>query len=228
MLLALDTATPAGSVAIYETNRILSLRTFDAPREHSRKLFGEIDAALADAGRERTQIQRIAVTTGPGSFTGLRIGLSAAKGLCMGLGARLIPISTLEALAARVPFCRMPVCTLIDARRGEVYGAVYDTAAGEPREIHPPCVDEPERLLARWGLQDVLFTGDGVDKWSGLLAKMPGTSLAPPSVRRPCADAVAWLASRRVPALDADPARVEPVYVRTPSFIPAASAQSPP
>jgi len=225
MLLALETATPAGSVAIHESGRILSLRTFDAAREHSRRLFGEIDAALTDAGRERAQILGVAVTIGPGSFTGLRIGLSAAKGLCMGLGVRLIPLSTLEALAARLPFCRMPVCTLLDARRGEVYGAVYDTSGGAPRELHPPCVDEPEQLLARWGLQDVLFTGDGVDKWSELLANVPGANLAPPSVRRPCADAVAWLASLREPAADADPARVEPVYVRTPSFVPAATAQ---
>ncbi|MDA0336485.1 MAG: tRNA (adenosine(37)-N6)-threonylcarbamoyltransferase complex dimerization subunit type 1 TsaB [bacterium] len=224
MLLAIDTSTPAGSVAIQESGRTLSLRTFDAVREHSRRLFGEIDAVLADAGRQRAQIRSVAVTTGPGSFTGLRIGLSAAKGLCMGLGARLIPLSTLEALAARVPFCRMPVCTLLDARRGEVYGAVYDTSGGEPRQIHPPCVDAPHQLLAHWGLQDVLFTGDGVDRWSDLLSGVSGARLAPPSVRRPCAAAAAWLASLRSPATDADPALVEPVYVRTPAFAPAVSA----
>ena len=226
MLLALDTATPAGSVAIEESGRILSLRTFDAARAHSRRLFVEIDAALADAGRERSQIDGVAVTTGPGSFTGLRIGLSAAKGLYIGLGVRLIPVSTLESLAARLPFCRMPVCTLLDARRGEVYGAAYDTTAGAPREVHPPCVDELERLLARWGFEDVLFTGDGVDRWSDLLSTVPGANLAPPSVRRPCADAVAWLASRQPGSTGQDPNLVQPVYLRTPTFVPAGQKPS--
>lgn len=227
MLLALDTATPAGSVAVEESGRILSLRTFDAARGHSRRLFGEIDAALADAGRERSQIDGVAVTTGPGSFTGLRIGLSAAKGLCMGLGVGLIPVSTLESLAARLPFCRMPVCTLLDARRGEVYGAAYDTSAGAPCELQPPCVGELECLLARWGFGDVLFTGDGVDRWSDLLSAVPGADLAPPSVRRPCADAVAWLASRQPASARQNPDRVEPVYLRTPTFVPAGTVQNP-
>jgi len=199
------------------------VRTFDAAREHSRRLFGEIDGALADADRERSQIRAVAVTTGPGSFTGLRIGLSAAKGLCMGLGARLIPLSTLEVLAARLPFCQTPVCALLDARREEVYGAVYDTSNGVPRELHPPCAGEPEQLLARWGLQDVLFTGDGAQRWSEVLSNVPGANFAPPSVCRPCAAAAAWLASRCAPAEDADPAHVEPVYIRTPSFAPAAA-----
>ncbi|HJP29743.1 MAG TPA: tRNA (adenosine(37)-N6)-threonylcarbamoyltransferase complex dimerization subunit type 1 TsaB [Candidatus Latescibacteria bacterium] len=221
MLLALDTATPAGSVAVAESGQILALRTFDAPREHSRRLFGEIDEALADAGRERSQVTAVAVTNGPGSFTGLRIGLSAAKGLCMALGVELIPVSTLASLAARIPFCRLPVCALLDARRGEVYGAVYDTSSGVPREVQAPCVDEPGSLLARWGLKDVLFTGDGVDRWAQLLSGKPGANLAPMAARRPCADAVAWLATQRTSRTVVDPARVEPVYLRTPTFAPA-------
>ena len=103
MLLALDTATPAGSVAVEESGRILSLRTFDAARGHSRRLFVEIDAALADAGRERSQIDGVAVTIGPGSFTGLRIGMSTAKGLCYGLEKPLCMVSSLAALAVRRP-----------------------------------------------------------------------------------------------------------------------------
>jgi tRNA threonylcarbamoyladenosine biosynthesis protein TsaB len=221
MILALDTATPAGSVALFDAGHVLSLRTFDAPRQHSRRLFGEIDAVLEDAGCGRSQIDCIAVTTGPGSFTGLRIGLSAAKGLCMGLGIELVAVSTLESLAARLPFCRLQVCVLLDARRGEVYAAVYDTSDGCPREVHPPSVDEPDRLLAHWGLEGVLFTGDGVDRWADLLATIPGAKLAPPPVRRPCADAVAWVASQRPASTDIDPGSLEPVYLRTPSFAPA-------
>lgn len=220
MLLALDTATPAGSVAIGTGDRIVAVRTFDAPREHSTRLFPQIDGALADAGCERSQLEAVAVTTGPGSFTGLRIGLSAAKGLCMGLGIPLIPIGTLEALAARLPYCRLPVCTLLDARRGEVYAALYDTSSGLPQPLQAPCAVAPDQLLAQWGLKDVLFTGDGADKWAELLTTVPGGEMAPGAVRRPCADAVAWLAGRRLTsAVDAEV--VEPVYLRTPDFVPA-------
>ena len=219
IVLAIDTATPAGSVAVEEGGNILSLRAFDAPREHSRRLFVEIDAALADAGRERSQIRLIAATTGPGSFTGLRIGLSAAKGLCMGLQVPLVQISTLESLAARLPFCRLPVCTLLDARRGEVYAAMYETADGPPKQIHAPCADELGRLLALWGADDVLFTGDCVDMLGELLSSAQTPIFAPPSVRRPSADAVAWLASLKTASACVDVAQAEPVYLRTPSFV---------
>lgn len=220
MILAIDTATPAGSVACADQGRILSLRTFDAPREHSRRLFVEIDAVLADAEVERQAIRSVAVTTGPGSFTGVRIGLSAAQGLGMGLGVPLHPVSTLECLAGRLPYCRRPVAAWLDARRGEVYAAAYDTSDGVPRVIREPEVAEPEALLARWGLHDILFTGDGADRWRDLVLQQSGAELAPAPVRRPCADTVAWLAGLpdRAPI---DAALVQPDYLRTPEFVPA-------
>lgn len=231
MLLAIDTATPAGSVAIASDDQILAVRTFDAPREHSARLFQEIDAVMSDAGCTPAQTRAVAVTTGPGSFTGLRIGLSAAKGLCMGLDIPLIPVSTLEALAARVPYCRLPICTLLDARRGEVYAALYDTSAGLPRQLQAPCALAPEQLLALWPLEGVLFTGDGTTRWADLLTSVQGARLAPGSVRRPCADAVAWLASQsmsngQLSTGMIDAALVEPYYLRTPDFVPAASHAS--
>lgn len=219
MLIALDTATSAGGVAVADEGRILALRTFDAGREHSRRMFPEIEGALADAGRRREEIAAVAVTIGPGSFTGLRIALSAAKGLCFALGVPLVTVSTLEALAARLPWCALPVCAVLDARRGEVYAAAYDTSDGRPRALGAEEVLVPERLLARWGDRDVLFTGNGVDRWRELLASLPGGRLAPPPLTRPCAATVAWLGQLQLTAgVTADPACAEPVYLRTPSF----------
>jgi tRNA threonylcarbamoyladenosine biosynthesis protein TsaB len=219
VLLAIDTATPVGSVALEGEGRIVALRTFDAPREQSKRLFGQIDGVLADAGAGRGDLEAIAVTVGPGSFTGLRIGLSAAKGLCFGLELPLIPLSTLDVLAARLMWCVRPVGVWLDARRGEVYGAAYDTSQGRVHRVTEPTAAPPEALLAQWGLTDVLFTGDGAERWAELIDAQPGALLAPAPARRPCADVAAWLARSAGEPVDA--ALVEPDYLRTPHFEPA-------
>lgn len=219
MLLALDTATPVGGVAVSDGGRALAVRTFDAVREHSRRLFLEIEGALRDAGRSREEITAVAVTIGPGSFTGLRIGLSAAKGLCLALDVPLVTVSTLEVLAARLPWADRPVCAVLDARRGEVYTASYDTADGFPRALGAEAAMDPDGLLAQWGDRDVLFTGDGVPRLGAGPIRRSGVRCAPPHLSRPCAAAVAWLAQRQLDAgSTVDAARVEPVYLRTPSF----------
>ena len=213
LLLAIDTATSAGSVAVSAGDSILALRTFQAPREHSRRLFPEIDRALGDAGGQRGQIGAVAVTIGPGSFTGLRIGLSAAKGLCMALEAPLVGLSTLEVLAARVPWCRLPVCVALAARREEVYTAAFDTSRGRPRPLSPERVADRAELMAEWNGRDVLFTGDGLD--------LPREAArAPAAVRSPCAAAAAWLAGPKLARGEClDPGRAEPVYLGRTAFV---------
>lgn len=217
LLLAIDTATSAGSVAVSAGDSILALRTFQAPREHSRRLFPEIDRALGDAGGQRGQIGAVAVTIGPGSFTGLRIGLSAAKGLCMALEAPLVGLSTLEVLAARVPWCRLPVCVALAARREEVYTAAFDTSRGRPRPLSPERVADRAELMAEWNGRDVLFTGDGLD-----LPRdgSPEVIRAPAAVRSPCAAAAAWLAGPKLERGEClDPGRAEPVYLGRTAFV---------
>ncbi len=217
LLLAIDTATPAGSVALSAGGSILALRNFEAPREHSQRLFPEIDQALGDAGGEREQIGAVAVTIGPGSYTGLRIGLSAAKGLCMSLDAPLVGLSTLEVLAARVPWCRLPVCTVLESRGEEVYTAAFDTSQGQPRLRMPERVARRVELVAEWRDRDVLFTGDGLDR----LQDLPdGARRAPASVRRPCAATAAWLAGPKLARGETlDPGLAEPVYLGRPAFV---------
>jgi tRNA threonylcarbamoyladenosine biosynthesis protein TsaB len=150
LLLAFDTATPVGSVCLLEDERLLAARYFDAGQHHSQHLFVELDGVFEVAGCEPTAVEAVAVTIGPGSFTGLRIGLSAAKGFCLARGAVLVPVPTLEALAARLPFSRMPVLALLDARRGEVYAGLYDTSGGPPQLLEGPRADEPQAIFADW------------------------------------------------------------------------------
>lgn len=217
----MDTATPAGSVALLECNRVLTSRYFDVGGvQHSQHLAVEIAEILDAADRRADQLDAVAVTGGPGSFTGLRIGLSMAKGLCLATGAALVTVSTLEALAARLPYCRHPVCPMLDARRGEVYAALYDTSSGmRPRELESPRAEAAPVVLEEWARRVTVFLGDGAAAHAELLAGHPFAQLAPAHCFKPEASAVAWLGQCKLAAGDtADLATSEPEYVRNPSY----------
>ncbi|MFH1569157.1 MAG: tRNA (adenosine(37)-N6)-threonylcarbamoyltransferase complex dimerization subunit type 1 TsaB [Gemmatimonadota bacterium] len=226
LLLALDTATPAGSVALLEGERVLAARHFDAGAHHSARLFVVVESALAAAGRRADEVEGVAVTIGPGSFTGLRIGLSAAKGFCLARSAPLAAVPTLEVLAARLPFCPHPVCALLDARRGEVYGALYDTSAGMPQLLEGPLAAAMDEVVARWLGGPAVCTGDGAAAHAELLAGLAGARLAPAHCRRPDAATVGALGLERLRRGEAaDLAAVEPDYLRTPAFKLASAAR---
>ncbi|MCC7262061.1 MAG: tRNA (adenosine(37)-N6)-threonylcarbamoyltransferase complex dimerization subunit type 1 TsaB [Candidatus Latescibacteria bacterium] len=217
MVLAFDTATPAGSVALVDGERTLVSRYFDVGLQHGQRLFLEVEDALKVAACTFDQLSAIAVTIGPGSFTGLRLGLSAAKGFCLARDLPLVTISTLEVLAARLPFALCPVCPMLDARKGEVYTALYDTSAGRPRLLEGPRALVPQALLAERAGIPTLFTGDGVLAYQDLVAACAQARQAPFPCSRPEAGALAWLALARLEAGEvADLASVEPEYLRGP------------
>lgn len=217
MILALDTATPAGSVALVDEERTLVSRYFDVGLQHSRRLFVEVEDALKVAGCTFDQLSAIAVSIGPGSFTGLRLGLSAAKGFCLAQELPLVTVSTLEVLAARLPFARHPVCPMLDARKGEVYTALYDTGAGRPRLLEAPRALAPQVLLAERAGIPTLFTGDGALAYRELVGACSQALQVPFPCSRPEAAVLGWLALARLEAGEvADLASVEPEYLRGP------------
>ncbi|MFC1526960.1 tRNA (adenosine(37)-N6)-threonylcarbamoyltransferase complex dimerization subunit type 1 TsaB [Candidatus Latescibacterota bacterium] len=226
LLLALDTATPAGSAALLSDDHLLASRYFDTGLHHSERLFVEIDGMLRAAGCEAAEIEVVAVTIGPGSFTGLRIGLSAAKGFCLARDDReLVTVPTLEVLAGRLPYCQRPVCAMLDARRSEVYAGLYDTTCGLPRAVAGPVAAAPEQIVAEWHLDEAVFTGDGATRYADLVAGCPGAVVAPPSCNRPDAATTGWLGLERYRAgAAADVAAVEPEYLRNPAYRRAASS----
>ena len=151
MILAFDTATSATVVGVADDDGTLrAQRRHDpAPGErpgHAQQLLGLAAAALEEAGAAWSQVTRIGAGVGPGTFTGLRIGIATARALAQGLGAEVAPVSTLgaRALAARDPAAG-PVLAVIDARRGEAFVAAYD-AAGAP--VLAPAALRPEALAA--------------------------------------------------------------------------------
>lgn len=224
-ILALDTATPVGSVALCAAEGVVVSRYFDVGLQHSRRLFGEVEAALEAADMEVGEIRAVAVAIGPGSFTGLRIGLSAAKGLCLAADKDLVTVSTLEALAARLPFARLPVCPVLDARRREVYAALYDTATGVPVELAPPRAVAPAQLAQQRASAATIYTGDGAWAYRELLAGAAAAQFAPLPCARPDAGTIGWLALAKLEkGQTADLASAEPEYLRSPSARPLARA----
>jgi tRNA threonylcarbamoyladenosine biosynthesis protein TsaB len=129
MLLALETSAARGSLALFEGERLLGEIELDTAERHAASLLVALDRLLAQCGHARAEIARIALSIGPGSFTGLRIGLATALGLTFGSERTLVPVPTLAALAFQAGGDGW-VAPLVDARRGEVYAGLYD-AGGE-------------------------------------------------------------------------------------------------
>lgn len=126
-ILAIETSTMLGGVAIVDEKKGLIAETrLNVKSTHSERLMTVIDQTLVQSGLVPDDIDAFAVATGPGSFTGLRIGLSTVKGLSFATGKPMVGVPTLEGFAWNFPFCSFPVCLLLDARRSEVYAAVFE------------------------------------------------------------------------------------------------------
>ncbi len=152
-LLAIETATPAQGVALAEDDRLLAELSYEAKGHRGGLLLPAVDQVLKKAGVAARDLDAVAVSVGPGSFTGLRVGLATAKGLALGTGARLVGVSTLEALAEGYAPRDGTVCALLDAYRGEVYMALFRRVGtgGEGsalERLSPDVVLAPEAVKA--------------------------------------------------------------------------------
>lgn len=213
-VLALDTTTRAGSVALVDDDRIVEERAGDASRSHGERLPGE----LAALGAPWPAIDVFAVASGPGSFTGLRIGIATMQGLAVVTGRRVVGVSTLEALAQLAGAglaAGALVGSWVDAQRGEVFSALYrivDAPLFTPErlvEIESPAAASPDATRAAWvgrNLTEVFFTGDGAARY------LDGVE-SPPLLAGAIGRMAAVRASR---GLDVSPAGVQPLYVRRP------------
>lgn len=215
-LLTIQTATPAGSVALTEGNRLLGELFLDVRRPHGEWLLRAVDQLLHDAGMKVEELDGFGVTIGPGSFTGLRVGLATVKGLALATGKPLAGVSTLQTLAMQVPHAKLKVCALLDARKKEVYAGLFDWQEGLPRLNGPERVLPPERLLDEL-TGPVLFVGDGATVYRTLIARQLGSRahFLPAVYDPPRAAHAAILAAEVFAAGEARPAsEVNPVYIR--------------
>ncbi len=210
--LALEAATELCSVAL-DTGTELMVRREWAPRRHGALLLPWARSLLADAGLRWSDLDGVAVGTGPGSFTGVRLALSLAQGLALARDLPVYPVSTLAALAhaGRPAGYAGPVLACLDARMGEVYAGLYEWQVGRPRLRGAEAVLAPEQVKPP-GQEPVFGAGSGFAVDSGSLPTILGARLSGYDSRAmPDARAVAELASF-VPPVDAT--RLEPVYLR--------------
>jgi tRNA threonylcarbamoyladenosine biosynthesis protein TsaB len=146
-LLAVDTTTPNGSGAVFEDARLLSKFEDASPSSHSARLLASVEGMLKPLGIGIRDIDAFAVTTGPGSFTGIRIGLSTIKALAFASGRPVAPVSSLRALAWKFRGDAGLAAAMLDAKKGEIYAAVYRVGPEGLAEIVPQGAYDPERFL---------------------------------------------------------------------------------
>lgn len=189
LFLALETATEVMSAAVFRGTKLLGVQDYYLPQLHNRLVTECLRQLLLNIDLNIKEVQAVAVSAGPGSYTGLRVGASAAKGICMGLSIPLIAVSTLQGLAFSVNEWALQTDSLIipmlDARRMEVYTAVYDASGNELVAPHPRILDEePIQLLAE--NRTAILVGDGVAKTIPVYASDKNLILMPnvlPSAR---------------------------------------------
>lgn len=163
-ILAVDTATKTCALSIVDNDQLVAEINIDQGKTHARILMKAIDDMLSAARLRTTDMDAFAVTIGPGSFTGLRIGLATVKGLAFSGGKPVAGISTLDALAAPFRDNAEQICAMLDARRGEVYTAIYRSGASGMISIMPARAAFPEQVLEQFRKTTsgpVVFAGDG-------------------------------------------------------------------
>lgn len=219
IILALETATMCGSVALIAGDHCLAEFSLQTKETHSRRLLAGVSWLLQETGRDWSAIDAVAVSLGPGSFTGLRIGLATAKGLVMAAGLKLIGIGTLDGLAAQLSGTGGHlVCPVLDARKKEVYCGFYNCdSRGIPRlQGEEYLVVSPESLCAKIE-EPVVLLGDGAVLYHDLFKKRLADLLAevPAGIFFPRAATIGFLALEKWAIKDfLDPAGAEPIYIR--------------
>jgi tRNA threonylcarbamoyl adenosine modification protein YeaZ len=202
VLLALDTSTPLVSVALYAEDRVIDSATSERPMQHGEQLAPMIADALDRVGADRIDVTAVAVGVGPGPFTGLRVGVVTARTLALALDIPAYGVSSLDVLAARAvdEGVREPFAATLDARRKELFWALYDED-GSP--VDGPHVSRPAELPS-----DVLVVGAGPVLYAGVLSRVAGPT-------GPDAATLATVVAEE----RAELVEPEPIYLRRPDAV---------
>jgi tRNA threonylcarbamoyladenosine biosynthesis protein TsaB len=215
ILLAVDTATTSCSVALFKDEGLLAETVYTAGRTHARHLLSMIHGLLEKCRIGSADIGGIAVTRGPGTFTGLRIGLSTVKGLASAMRVPVVGVSSLAALAFPLHLLDYPVVAMIDARRGEIYHALYSGRGPATGAVTPVSVDVPEAAAAVLP-ENAILVGSGAVLYREVFAsRCPHIRFADSTQHVIRAASVGRLAQARFDALDVDSIEtLSPDYIR--------------
>jgi tRNA threonylcarbamoyladenosine biosynthesis protein TsaB len=222
-ILAIETATGMGGVALMEDETLLAEYRMDMTMAHAERLMVMVDRVLKDGGLTPDDLDALAVSIGPGSFTGLRVAVSTVKGWVTGKPIPVAAVPTLEAMAWTVPAGGYSICPMIDAKKREVYAALFSCHEdGTLKRAMEDQVISPEVLCERLrepSSPPTVFLGDGASKHREVLEKQLGRRAVfmPAPLSLPLPSMVAWLGLRRLRRGEAADARtLVPVYVRRP------------
>jgi tRNA threonylcarbamoyladenosine biosynthesis protein TsaB len=224
MILALNTSTLQFSLALVEMDgETLAECMFSANHKHFGGFVPAMHFLMDGSSVSPEELRGIAVALGPGSFTGLRVGLSTAKGLCHGLRIPLVGVSSTEALASQIPFCPLPICPVITSRRGELFTALFKT--DEQNVMKRLMEDRSVRFDALPSLfpEDVIFIGNDFGQQSPVLRRLFGSKavLAPPHHWFLRGASIGHLGAIRLRKGDLDdPKNLSPAYFRPPDIRP--------
>jgi len=217
-VLGIDTATHCGGIAILEDDRLLASLVLNIKKTHSERLLRDVDYLMKECGLEMRDMDGVAVCIGPGSFTGVRIGMACAKGLAFASGKQLAGVSSLPALAVRNAEPGVLICPVLDARRGEIFGAAYRLRekSGDLMETLPGRAEPLEQFLLQIK-ETALFCGDGSILFRDTIQNTLGERARFASALRnlPSAVEIALLGMKRLIAGEQDDlAKLSPVYLR--------------
>jgi len=223
-ILAIDSATPVAGVALIQDEQLIAEEFANIGLTHSETLMPMVDRVLKGASLKAHDVDAFAVTIGPGSFTGLRIGLAAAKGLALSVDKPLLGISTLEVLAHNLSYSPLLVGTVLDARKGEIYGACFDVSQAYPQRLGEEMACSPESfcrhadsLLQATGKTGVVLLGDGLITYRQQFADHWGAKLKAIPLHQQLPRAASLASLARIKALQGDYSDrllLRPTYIR--------------
>ena len=214
-LLFVDTSGATAGVALADDGRIVAESNLLLDRRLSARLLAVIEGCLAEAGMTVAGLDGIGVAYGPGSFTGVRIGMATVKGMALAAGLPVVGVSSLALLAANLPYARHQVCALMDARKKEVYAGLF-RCEPLPVAISPEAVLTPDRLFEQI-VEPTIFVGDGVLAYRELISARCGdlALFAPCSSNYPRgAGGISLAQEAFLRGEGRGPERLGPVYIR--------------
>ncbi len=220
-ILGIDTSTPIGSVALIDAENIVAEHTLNIVQAHSSRLMPAIDSVLKWGEVTPKDLDGCAVGIGPGSFTGVRIGVATAKSLCYAVDIPIVGVSTLEAIAYNLRWTKGYVCPVLDARRREIYGSIFHGGAEWQRFTDDLCMpidtflDELNKHLSHDNV--VTFVGDGLASYGGAIREKFGKGIhfADTIFNVPRGATIAKLGAKRLTQGDSDSYwTLVPNYVR--------------
>ncbi len=222
-ILAVETTSPVLGAAIWEEGRILGEYSLHSTKTHSQNLLPVIDSLLGACGLSLADMDLFAVDVGPGSFTGVRIGIATVKGFAFASGTPVVGCNSLETLAMNLVSAEHALlCPIVDARSGACYAALYRAKQGELEELIPPCAEQIESFLEHSLSaypEPILFLGDGIFAYRAIVEQSRGSAAhfadgAAADFRAASLCALAQIKARRGAAADAE--ALTPIYLRKP------------